>query len=131
MEYVRQVQSGHKPKKDKVNSKNEILTQEKKRATDKELVPVVIDFLLRLAVHDERDRFVEFEKGAAIQGREPLALDREGDGRKNNPGHWCRDQQQQSKLHDAAGLAGEGAPHNPVDRLQFFRLAAKCMVVNA
>src|SRR5207253_1961257 len=29
-------------KKDKVSSKNEILTQEKKKATDKELVPIVI-----------------------------------------------------------------------------------------
>src|SRR6185436_3782956 len=45
-----------------------------------ELVPVVIDLLLRLAPHEERDGLVEHERRAGIQGHELLPLQLELDG---------------------------------------------------
>ena len=45
-----------------------------------EFLPKIIHFVLRFAVHDERDRFVEFEKWTAIKGNELLAFHLEFNG---------------------------------------------------
>src|SRR5206468_91323 len=42
-----------------------------------ELVPVLIDLLLRLTVHHEREGLAELEQRAAVQRRELLALELE------------------------------------------------------
>src|SRR2546428_11608917 len=44
------------------------------------LAPEVVDLLLRLAVHHERDREGEFKLGAAVQRHEVLSIELEGDG---------------------------------------------------
>ena len=42
-----------------------------------EFLPKIIHFFLRLAVHDERDRFIEFELRSAVQSDELLAFELE------------------------------------------------------
>jgi hypothetical protein len=48
-------------------------------AAGDELVPHPVDLLLGLAVDVERDRLVELEMGAAVEGDEVLAFELEGD----------------------------------------------------
>ena len=47
---------------------------------DGEFLPIVIDFLLRLAIDDEGEGFGELEVRAAVQGDEFLAIELELDG---------------------------------------------------
>ena len=52
----------------------------------RQLLPVVVDLVLRVAEHLQRDRLVELERGAAIERRERLAVDLEVDDHHRSRG---------------------------------------------
>lgn len=49
-------------------------------AASRKARPIVVDLLLRLAVDDKRNGFIEAVRGAPIEGREPHSIELECDG---------------------------------------------------